>query len=95
MSTFIDTCEIWVVGYHLDGRDRQWVRALPPTAEAAVRTLLLEELDELYGDRATLVALRLAAPSERGAFLSGGLPMCPVADPPKDAPKDEPAGSGR
>ena len=34
MSAFIDTCVIWVVLYRLDGRDRQWVRALPPSAEA-------------------------------------------------------------
>ncbi|WP_343635646.1 hypothetical protein [Roseateles sp.] len=79
MSAFIDTCVIWVVGYRLDGRDRQWVRALPPCAQAQVRALLLEELDELYGERAELVSLRAAADSERGAFLAGGLPMCPVA----------------
>ena len=81
MSAFIDTCVIWVVLYRLDGRDRQWVRALPPTAEAAVRALLLEELDELYGKRAELVSLRPAVDAERGAFLAGGLPMCPVTAP--------------
>ncbi|MDH0868237.1 hypothetical protein [Mitsuaria sp. GD03876] len=81
MSAFIDTCVIWVVGYRLDGRDRQWVRALPPSAEAAVRALLLEELDELYGARAELVSLRPAAAEERGALIAGGLPMCPVAVP--------------
>jgi hypothetical protein len=81
MSAFIDTCVIWVVLYRLDGRDRQWVRALPPSAEAAVRALLLEELDELYGERATLVSLRPALDAERGAFLAGGLPMCPVVAP--------------
>ena len=82
MSAFIDTCVIWVVGYRLDGLDRQWVRALPPSAEAPVRALLLEELDELYGARAELVSLRQAAESERGALLAGGLPMCPVDVPP-------------
>ncbi|WP_423596226.1 hypothetical protein [Roseateles sp. MS654] len=84
MSAFIDTCVIWVVAYRLDGRDRQWVRALPPMAETAVRALLLEELDELYGARSELVSLRAAADEERGAFLAGGLPMCPVS--PASAP---------
>ncbi|OWQ86280.1 hypothetical protein CDN99_20835 [Roseateles aquatilis] len=81
MAGFIDTCVIWVVGYRLDGRDRQWVRALPPSEEAPVRALLLEELDELYGDRAELDVLRHASDEERRAFLAGGQPFCPVAAP--------------
>lgn len=90
MAGFIDTCFIWVVGYRLDGRDRQWIRALPPSAEAQVRALLLEELDELYGERADLVSLRHASDEERRAFLSGGQPFCPVAapEPPKPPPAD-------
>nr|WP_297530018.1 hypothetical protein [uncultured Roseateles sp.] len=83
MSAFIDTCEIWVVVYRLDGRDRQWVRALPPMAEAQVRALLLEELDELYGTRSGLVSLRQAEDAERATLMAGGLPMCPVATPPE------------
>lgn len=82
MSAFIDTCEIWVVVYRLDARDRQWVRALPPIAEAQVRALLLEELDELYGARAELVSLRRAEDAERATLMAGGLPMCPVTTPP-------------
>ncbi|MBO9688331.1 hypothetical protein [Roseateles chitosanitabidus] len=81
MAAFIDTCIIWVVGYRLDGRDRQWVRALPPSAEAPVRTMLLEELDELYGARAELVWLRRATDEERQTFLAGGQPFCPVTAP--------------
>jgi hypothetical protein len=81
MSAFIDTCVIWVVGYRLDGRDRQWVRALPPSAEAPVRTMLLEELEELYADRAELSWLRQATAAEREVFLAGGQPFCPVTPP--------------
>lgn len=85
MSAFIDTCVIWVVVYRLDGRDRQWVRALPPTTEAQVRALLREELDELYGARSELVSLRQAEDAERATLMAGGLPMCPVATPPGPA----------
>jgi hypothetical protein len=85
MSAFIDTCEIWVVVYRLDGRDRQWVRALPPMAEAQVRALLLEELEELYAERAELASLRQAEDAERATLMAGGLPMCPVVTPPGSA----------
>ena len=79
MSAFIDTCDIWVVVYRLDGRDRQWIRALPPMAEAQVRALLLEELDELYATRSALVSLRKAEDAERATLMARGLPLCPVA----------------
>ncbi len=69
-----DGCVLWVVDYRLDERDRQWFRALPPVLGAeAMQSLMLEELDELYGSRAQLLALRPASLEERRAFLRGEL----------------------
>ncbi|UXH78694.1 hypothetical protein [Roseateles amylovorans] len=69
-----DGCVLWVVDYRLDGRARQWFRALPPVLGAeAMRALMLEELEELYGPRAELLDLRPASLEERRAFLRGEL----------------------
>ncbi len=72
MPHVLDGCVLWVVDYRLDGRLCRWIRALrvvsPPHA------LIREELDELYGERATLVELRAATEEERIAFIRGEPP---------------------
>lgn len=72
-------CQIWVVDYLLDERPCRWIRAFAP--DEAVQVLLLSELAELYGGRASLSELRPASEAEQQAYLSGGgvtNPFCPL-----------------
>ena len=69
MAHVLDSCVLWVVDYRLDGRPRRWIRALPVAAPP--HAMVLEELDELYVTRATLIELRQASDEERIAFIRG------------------------
>lgn len=72
MAHVLDSCVLWVVDYRLDGRLRQWIRALPVVSPP--HAMMLEELDELYGQRAALIELRQASDEERTAFIRGEPP---------------------
>lgn len=78
MAEFFRTSTLWVVDFRYRGRARRWFRVLAAN-EDAERTLRAT-LDDLYGDRAQLVALRRATPDEEAQYLRGETPVnayCP------------------
>lgn len=80
MPSFRGT-RLWAVAFRYDGRDRQWVTALP-AGEDDARAVFEERLANLYGAHATLVEVRPASAEEETQFIRGTLPRnayCPVA----------------
>lgn len=69
MSDNVVHLQLWVVEYRLGQRLCRWIRAFAP--DAPVRAQLLEELEELHGDRASLVELRRATDAEHHEHLGG------------------------
>lgn len=88
MATFFRSSQVWVIDYRYLGRERRWFKALPAAtnAEGWARALL----QDLYGGRATLEAVRPATPAEDADYLQGNLPRnayCPSGKAPLSKPR--------
>ncbi len=71
--------ELWVVDFTYDGRPRRWLKALPAGSEARARMEAVVE--DLYGSRARVVAVRRATTDEETQYIRGDLPknlICPT-----------------
>lgn len=83
MATFFRNSQVWAVEYEYDGRTRHWLKALPQGVDAG--SAIGQELRDLYGDHARLVAVRPATPQEDEDFRRGHLPRnayCPTGTVP-------------
>jgi hypothetical protein len=83
MAQFFRNSRVWAVEFQYDGRTRRWLKALPLQADA--HRVLRDLLDDLYGDRARLVAVRPATDLEDQEFLRGNMPrnaFCPTGKAP-------------
>lgn len=79
MSEFFKTSIIWVVDFHYDGRPRRWFKALGPQDDPQQK--MTATLQDLYGKRAKLVAVRKATEEEELQYLRGDEPKnsyCPT-----------------
>ena len=79
MATFFKSSTTWVIDFRYDGRARRWFKAYPADDDAAADAAA--RLAALYGDRATLVAVRPATDAEERAYLRGEQPVnvyCPT-----------------
>lgn len=78
MATFFRTSTVWVVDFRYEGRPRRWFKPARPDADMAAEMASL--LQEMYGERAQLVAVRPASPEEELQYLRGEEPknkLCP------------------
>lgn len=83
MALLFRNSQVWAVEYQYDGRTRHWLKALPTGADAELSFRAL--LQDLYGDRARLVAVRRATDAEDQDFRQGRLPRnayCPTGRSP-------------
>ena len=76
--------QVWVVDFTYDGRSRRWFHALPrgTEPESAMRGVL----QDLYGARAQLLAVRTATADEERDYGRGDLPknmLCPTGRAPR------------
>lgn len=79
MSEFLKTSITWVVDFRFDGHPRRWFKLLQPGQDA--HALMVDQLRELYGQRAQLVGVREATPEEEALYLRGDEPknqLCPT-----------------
>jgi hypothetical protein len=79
-SEFFKTSTTWVVDFRYEGHPRRWFKVLG--AGADVHALMAAELEQLYGRRAQLVAVRPATADEETQYLRGDEPknqFCPAA----------------
>ncbi|MBL0420663.1 hypothetical protein JI739_09935 [Ramlibacter sp. AW1] len=79
MATFFKTSRLWIVDYTWRGAPRRWYRALPAGADGA--EMLANELADVQGPQARLVAIRPATPEEETDYLHGKAPrhiVCPT-----------------
>ncbi|NKE65064.1 hypothetical protein RAMLITH_04465 [Ramlibacter sp. RBP-2] len=79
MAQFFRSSKVWVVDYTYDGHPRRWLKALPRHADA--RADIAAHLEDLYGGRARLLAVREATPEEETQYIRGDLPrnvFCPT-----------------
>lgn len=84
MAEFFRKSSTWVVGYRYDGKARRIYKVIPDGKNAVV--IVRAELNDLYGDRAELVAVTLASDEEERAFLRGEEPknvFCPTGRMPR------------
>jgi hypothetical protein len=75
-----------VVDFLYEGRPRRWYKALPLASDAAAQMARL--LDDCYGRRARLLAVREATPDEESQYLRDELPRnvyCPTGRAPRGA----------
>lgn len=94
MATFFRSSRVWAIEYQYDGRTRHWLKALPEGCDA--RQVISDELRDLYGGHARLVALRAATPQEERDYGRGQLPrnaFCPTGKAPLSPPRP-PQGEG-
>lgn len=71
-SEFFKTSTTWVVDFRYEGRPRRWFKVLGPDTDA--HSLMTTELQQLYGRRAQLVAVRPATGDEEARYLRGDEP---------------------
>ena len=84
MVTFFRRTQVWVVDFSYEGRPRRWFKPLPQGTDAQAALLAL--LQELYGDRARLVAVRPATEQEELDYVRGNVPrnmLCPTGRAPR------------
>jgi len=77
-SEFFRTSTTWVVDFRYEGHPRRWFKVMAPGLD--VRTLMVTELRQLYGDRAQVVEVRPATEEEEAHYLRGEEPkisFCP------------------
>lgn len=80
--------QVWVVEFTYDGRSRTWFHALPQGTDAAVHMRAM--LQDLYGPRARLVAVRPATEQQERDYGRGDLPknmLCPTGRAPRSGGK--------
>lgn len=83
VAQFFRSSKVWVVDYTYDGHPRRWLKALPRHADA--RADIAAQLEDLYGARASLLAVREATPDEETQYIRGDLPknvFCPTGRAP-------------
>ena len=83
MAQFFRSSTVWVIDYTYDGHPRRWLKALPRQADA--RAEIAAHLEDLYGRRARLLAVREATPEEETQYIRGDLPknvFCPTGRAP-------------
>lgn len=83
MAVFFRSSDTWIIDYHYDGKSRRWFKVLPVGCD--VRSTMVAELAELYGDRAKIVAVRKATSEEELSYLRGEEPkniLCPTGREP-------------
>jgi hypothetical protein len=83
VAQFFRSSKVWVVDYTYDGHPRRWLKALPRQADA--RADITAHLEDLYGTRARLLAVREATPDEETQYIRGDLPknvFCPTGRAP-------------
>ncbi len=76
---FYRMSKVWVVDFLYEGRPRRWFKILP--AELDPAELVRHTLQDWYGDRARLVAVREATDEEERQYLRGEGPRnvyCPT-----------------
>lgn len=76
---FYRQSKVWVVDYLYEGRPRRWFKVL--SAELDPAELMQRTLQDWYGDRARLVAVREATDEEERQYLRGEEPRnvyCPT-----------------
>lgn len=79
MAEFFKTSVIWVVDFHYEGHPRRWYKALRSHEDP--QQAMMEQLQDLYGKRATLVGVRRATEEEELLYLRGDTPKnayCPT-----------------
>ncbi len=79
MAGFFKTSATWVVDYRYKGRPRRWFRSFAPGADVPAQ--MGSELQQLYGDHAQIVEVRLATEAEEAQYLRGEEPknmLCPT-----------------
>ena len=79
MAEFFKTSVIWVVDFHYEGHPRRWYKALRSHEDP--QQAMMEQLQDLYGKRATLVSVRRATEEEELQYLRGDTPKnayCPT-----------------
>lgn len=84
MTEFFRKSSTWVVDYRYDGRARRIYKVIPDGKNASV--MMRAQLNDLYGDRAKLVAVGLASDEEERAFFRGEEPknvLCPTGRMPR------------
>jgi hypothetical protein len=87
MAQFFRTSKVWVVDFTYDGHPRRWLKALPQSADAQAQ--VASQLADLYGSRASVVAVRPATPEEEMQYVRGELPknmICPTGRGPLRRP---------
>jgi hypothetical protein len=85
VAQFYKSSKVWVVDFTYDGHPRRWLKALPAGADAAAEMGTL--LQDLYGARGHLVAVRAATADEETQYIRGDLPrniFCPTGRRPPD-----------
>lgn len=76
---FYRSSKVWVVDFLYEGRPRRWFKILGAEVDAA--ELMQRTLQDWYGDRARLVAVREATEEEERQYLRGEEPRnayCPT-----------------
>lgn len=79
VAQFFRSSKVWVVEFTYDGHPRRWLKALPAKADATAQMTAL--LEDLYGARARLQAVRAATAQEETQYIRGDLPrnlVCPT-----------------
>ena len=80
VAQFFKSSKVWVVEFTYDGHPRRWLKALPAGADASAEMGTL--LQDLYGPRGRLLAVRPATPDEETQYIRGDLPknmFCPTS----------------
>ena len=76
--------QVWVVDFTYEGRPRRWYHALPQGTQAG--PAMSAVLQDLYGKRARLVAVRAATADEERDYGRGDFPknmLCPTGRAPR------------
>jgi hypothetical protein len=79
MAQFFKTSTYWVIDYRYEGRPRRWFKAFGPGVDVAA--VVGATLNDWYGSKAQLVAVRPATDDEELAYLRGDEPKnsyCPT-----------------
>lgn len=93
MAHFFRNSQVWAVEYQYAGRTRHWLKALPQDADA--ESAMRDLLENLYGERARLVAVRPATDLEDEEFRRGRMPRnayCPTGKLPVSEGRPPPPG---
>ncbi len=79
MAEFYKASEVWVVDFTYDGRPRRWLKPVPVGTDA--RSHIEAVVNDLYGRRGRILAVRPATPAEEMQYIRGDLPKnlyCPT-----------------